>query len=180
MLKDDGALLKFLEVPKGDVPESAFGTKDASGKGPAMYVAPVQFVGQGHFIYLVQNKTKFPLLEVNEAGAIRTIQPKLPEGVQINTLVPSDENLYARVTEVQDGSIYELNTQEGTVLRRFQVDNSESGADVACVHDGRFLSFEHNDGKLVPLVGAAEPATDVAPNDQPKVNARKSSAADHQ
>jgi hypothetical protein len=32
---------------------------------------------------------------VNQAGAIRVIKPKLPEGVQIDVLVPSDENLYA-------------------------------------------------------------------------------------
>ena len=170
MLKDDGTLLKFLDIPKGDVPESAFGTQDASGKGPAMYVAPVQFVGQGHFIYVVQNKTTFPLLEVNEAGAIRAIKPKLPDGVQINTLVPSGENLYARVTEIQDGSIYELTAQDGVILRRFQVGDKESGADVACVHDEKFLSFQHSDGKLVPLIGTAEPTMDGGSADQPKRN----------
>ncbi len=168
MLKDDGTLLKFLEIPKGDVPESALGTKDANGKGPAMYVAPVQLAGQGHFIYVVQNKTEFPMLEVNEAGAIRAIQPKLPEGVQINMLVPSDENLYARVTEIKDGSIYELTPQDGAILRRFQVGDKESGADVACVHDEKFLSFQHSDGKLVPLIGTAEPATDAVSADQQK------------
>lgn len=172
LLKDDGTLLKFLEIPKGDAPESVFGAKDASGKGPAVYVAPVQFAGQGHFIYVVQNKTKFPLLEVNEAGAIRAIQPKLPAGAQINMLIPSDENLYARVTEIQDGSIYELSTQEGTVLRRFQVGNNASGADVACVHDGKYLSFEHSDGKLVPLIGTAEPAADAVSDDQTRSTKR--------
>jgi len=170
MLKDDGTLLKFLEIPKGYVPESALGTKDGSGKGPAVYVSPVQFVGQGQFIYVVQNKTKFPLLEINEAGAIRAIQPKLPTGVEINTLVPSDENLYVRVTEIHDGSIYELSAHEGVILRRFHVGDKESGADVACVHDEKFLSFQHSDGKLVPLTGTAEPAADAVPADQPKQN----------
>jgi hypothetical protein len=177
ILKDDGTLLKFLEIPKGDAPESALGTKDASGKGPAVYVAPVQFAGQGHFIYVIQNKTKFPLLEVNEAGAIRAVEPRLPEGMQISRLVPSDENLYARVNEIRDGSIYELNAQDGAVLRRFQVANNESGADVACVHDGKFLSFEHSDGKLVPLIGTAEPAADAAPNDPLKRNATGSTSS---
>jgi hypothetical protein len=46
---------------------------------------------------------------VNQAGAIRVIKPKLPEGVPIDVLVPSDENLYARVNPARNGSIYELN-----------------------------------------------------------------------
>jgi hypothetical protein len=38
-------------------------------------------------------------------------------------------------------------------LRRFETDNA---AGIACAHDGKFLSFDHGDGKLVPLVGTAE------------------------
>ena len=131
MLKDDGTLSKFLDIPEGDAPESAIGTKDASGKGPAVFVAPVQFAGQGHFFYLLQNKTNFPLLEINEAGAIRAIKPKLPSGMQIETLVPSDENIYVRTKDISAGAIYELNPQDGSILRRFRVGKNESGADVA-------------------------------------------------
>jgi len=126
--------------------------------------------GTGPLHLSTPEKTTFPLLEVNEAGAIRAIQPKLPNGVQISMLVPSDENLYARVNEIRDGSIYELNAQDGAVLRRLQVGDNESGADVACVHDEKFLSFQHSDGKLVPLIGAAEPAADGAPTDPSKRN----------
>jgi hypothetical protein len=117
MMKDDGTLLKFLEIPKGNAPDSALGTKDGSGKGPAAYLAPVQFTGQGHFIYLVQNKTNFPLVEVNEAGVLRVVKPHLPEGVQVDMLIPSDENLYAYLGELREGSIYELNAQDGTVYQ---------------------------------------------------------------
>jgi hypothetical protein len=160
ILKNDGTLLKLLEIPKGGAPDSALGTKDASGKGPAVYLAPVQFVGQGPFIYVVQNRTKFPLLEVSEAGAIRVIKPRLPQGAQINTLTPSDQNLYAVVGEFRDHSMYELNSANGAVLRQIiQVNDDKSGGTVACVHDQKFLSFEHEDGKLVPLVGTAEPAS---------------------
>jgi hypothetical protein len=101
--------------------------------------------------------TKFPLLEVNEAGMIRAIHPKLPKGTQIDTLIASDQNLYALVNPKDDGAIYELNAQDGTVLRRFALPEGP-GSPVACVHDGKFLSFEHGEGKLVPLIGTAEPA----------------------
>ena len=167
MLKDDGTLLKFLELPKSDVPQSALGSKPDSESGASVYIAPVQFVGQGHSIYMVQNRTTFPLLEVNEAGAIRSINPRLPNGVRINMIVPSDADIYARVNEIQDGSIYELDSQVGTIIRRFRVGDNESGADVACVHDGNFLSFKHGDGKLVPLVGVAEHIVAI-PERQPK------------
>lgn len=74
---------------------------------------------------------------VNQAGAIRGIKPKLPEGVQIDVLVPS----------------------------------YSWGVD--CVHDGGLLSFEHGEGKLVPLIGTAEPAAAAAPADQPKPTSSK-------
>jgi hypothetical protein len=168
MLKDDGRILKFLELSKGDAPESATGTKDASNKGPSVYVAPAQFAGQGHFIYLAQNKTSYPLLEINEAGGIRAIKPKRPSATEIETIVPSDEGLYVRLKDVRDGAIYELNSQDGSVLRRFRVGESESGADVACVHDRKFLSFEHSSGRLVPLIGTAELANAAAASSQKK------------
>jgi outer membrane protein assembly factor BamB len=83
-------------------------------------------------------------------------------------LVPSDENLDARVNPAGNGSIYELNAQDGTVLRRFKLEDGRSGSGVAGVHDGKFLSFEHGQGKLVPLMGTAEPAAEAASADQPK------------
>lgn len=159
MLKEDGTLLKFLEIPKGDAPDSALETTDATRKGPAVYLAPVQFAGQGHSIYLVQNKSKFPLLEVSEAGAIRVIKPKLPEGAQVNMLTPSEQNLYVVVGELGNSSTYELD-RDGAVLREIvQANDDEAGVNVACVHDQKFLSFKAGEGKLVPLVGTAEPAS---------------------
>lgn len=156
LLQDDAKFLRFLEIPKGDAPESMFGMKDRDRKGVAIYIAPSQLVPHGDSILIVQNKTEFPLLEVNPAGMIRAIHPKLPKGIQIDTLIASDQNLCALVNPKDDGDIYELNAQDGTVIRRFALDDG-ARSPVACVHDGKFLSFEHGDGKLVPLVGTAEP-----------------------
>jgi len=168
MLKDDGTLMRTLQISKNDVPESLFGTKDGSGRGPAVYIMPVQLMPEEHSILVVQNKTAFPLLEVSEAGEIRAIHPELPKETQIEGLIASDQNLYARVNPKDEGSIYELNAHDGTVVRRFELSDGRAASGVACVHDGKFLSFEHSDGKLVPLIGTAEPAADAA--DQPKQN----------
>jgi hypothetical protein len=160
VFKDDGTLLRFVEIPKKDAPASLMGTQNDSGKGPAVFVRPVQLVPHGDSIVVVQNKSKFPLLEVSEAGTVRPIRPKLPEGVQVKTLIPSDENLYAQADDVGGELIYELNAQDGSILKRFQIDKREQGAGVACIHDNKFLSFEPRDGKLVPRIGTADPALD--------------------
>lgn len=153
MLKDDGTFTRFLQIRKGDAPESIFQTKDGSGKGAAAYIAPTEFVPFGHTIVLVQNRSAFPLLEVSEGGTIRAIHPHMPNGVTIDGLIASDLNLYVRIKGSVQGSIYEIDAQSGAVSRRFETDDA---AGIACVHDGKFLSFDHGDGKLVLLVGTAE------------------------
>ncbi len=158
MLKDDGTLMRFLQIPKGDAPESMFGTKDGSGKGASVYIAPIQFVPEGHSIVIVQNKTSFPLLEVSEGGAITAIPTKLPNDTQIAGVIASDLNLYARVNPTTDGSIYEIGAHDGAVMRRFELSDGRSASSVGCVHDGKFLGFEHGEGKLIPLIGTAETA----------------------
>lgn len=158
MLKDDGTILKLLEISKNDAPTSMFGTADANGKGPDVFIRPVQLVPYGDSIVVVLNKSKFPLLEVSETGVIRAIKPKLPDGIQINLLIPSDENLYALVNDKSDGPVYEVSEKDGGIVRRFQVENS--AGDVACVHRGKFVAFSHGEGKLVPLIGTAEAVPD--------------------
>jgi hypothetical protein len=158
MLKSDGTLLRPLQIPKGDAPESMFGTKDGSGKGAAVYIAATQFAPEGDSILVVQDKTTFPLFEVNAGGAITAIPVKLPRGTQIEGLIASDQNVYARVNPATEGSIYEIDGNEGRVVRRFELSDGRTASGVGCVHDGKFLSFEHGEGKLVPLIGTAEPA----------------------
>ncbi len=160
MLKEDGTLLRSLQIPTGDAPESMVSAKDAPH---SLTISPAQLVPSGRSILVVQNKTAFPLLEVNEGGSIRAIRPKVPNGGQIETVIPSDRSLYviaspetaARETA---GVIYEMNSEDGAVLRRFELSDGRTATDVACVHDGKFLSIDYRDGKVVPLVGSAEPA----------------------
>jgi hypothetical protein len=163
MVKEDGTLLRFLQIRKGDDPDSVLGTKDGSGKGAAVYAAPAEFVPFGGSIILLQNKSAFPLLEVSEGGSIRDIQPHLPDGITIDSLIASDHNLYARVKGSEQESIYEIEAQRGAVLRRFVVGEGQSPGGIACIHDGKFLSFDHGEGKLIPLVGTAEPSRKADP-----------------
>ena len=151
VLKDDGSILEYLTVPKGSLPDKVIGTS-AGAKGPVL--TPAQLIGHGHSIYIAQLKTDFPILEVSEAGTIRAIRARLQEGLHIKMVIPSDMNLYAWADGPKD-LIYELDAQNGSLLRQLSVSDGQAGANVACVHDDKFLSFESKSGKLIPLIGTA-------------------------
>ena len=154
MLKEDGTLLRSLQTEKGDMPESIV---------HAHVMGAAQFVPEDRSIIIVQGDRTFPLLEVSEGGAIKAIHPKLPLGSSIKELVPSDRNLYPVVAQssadhASEGAIYEVRREDGSVLRRFELSDGRRPYQIACIHDQKFLSLDHADGKLIPLVGSAEPA----------------------
>jgi hypothetical protein len=158
-LKQDGTLLKFLEIPKGDVPGSMVGGNDSPRRG---VIASSELVPEGHSILIIQNKTTFPILEVSEGGTIRAIHPRLLKGEQLEAAIPSDRSLYviASPETTERGSagvIYEVNPEDGSLLRRFEL-TAGRASQVACIHEGKFLSPDHRDGKVVPLLGSPEPA----------------------
>jgi hypothetical protein len=154
MLKEDGTLLRSLQTEKGDIPESIV---------HAHVMGAAQFVPEDRSIIIVQGDRTFPLLEVSEGGAIKAIHPRLPPGSSIKALVPSDRNLYPVVAQssadhASEGAIYEVRREDGNVLRRFELSDGRRPYQIACIHDQKFLSLDHADGKLIPLVGSAEPA----------------------
>jgi hypothetical protein len=51
-----------------------------------------------------------------------------------------------------------VNSQDGSLLKRFELAAGRIASDVACVTDGKFLSSDYGDGAIVPLIGSAEPA----------------------
>ena len=160
MLKEDGTLLMPLEFKKGDVPESMIGK--AGGARPGV-IAPAQFVPDGRSIIIVQKESTFPLLEVSEGGALEAIHPKLSRNSSIKALIPSDRNLYAIVAQpgadsASKETIYEVSREDGNVLRRFELADGRRPSQIACIHDQKFLSLDHGEGKIIPLVGSAEPA----------------------
>jgi hypothetical protein len=171
LLKEDGTLLRPLQIKKGDVPESVIGK--AGGARPGV-IAPAQFVPEGRSIIIVQSESAFPLLEVSEGGAIKAIHPKLPRNSSVRALIPSDRNLYAIVTQpgsdsASEETIYEVRREDGDALRRFELADGRRPSQIACIHDQKFLSLDYGDGKIIPLIGSAEPENTA---DQQKGNAK--------
>jgi hypothetical protein len=161
LLKENGTLLKFLELSVNQAPESMISGAD----GPRPHsVAPFDLVAVGHSIILLQNQSRYPLLEVTEGGAIRDIRPQLPEGEHIQALLPSDQDLYVIAGSEEKNEaqqfIYQISPGDGTVVRRFSLHAGRVAPDsVACVNEGKFLSIEYGVGEVIPLVGSAELAS---------------------
>jgi hypothetical protein len=157
MLKEDGTLLKFLELAKGDTPASMIDRRNR-------VIVQSQFVSEGRSILIVQNNTTYPILEVAEGGTIRAIRPKLPLGLQIEAAIPSDQSLYVIVSPQAKGdsagAIYEMNPDDGSLLRRFELTHGRRASNVACVHEGKFLSLDYAGSNVVPvpLIGSIEPS----------------------
>jgi hypothetical protein len=157
LLKEDGTYLRSLDVPTGAMPNLAIGTEGAK---QGVLVA-VEFVRLGSSVMVLQTQGDFPILEVSQGGTVRAVPNKLPSGIRIDDLVPSDGNVFALVKADRNSrhdSMYEIRPQDGTVQRIFTMDDERDAAAVACVHDGKFLSLDYADGKVTPLVGTAEPS----------------------
>ena len=155
MLRTDGTLLRSLEVPKNGAPKSVFTSQTKNGQ--AVFIRPVQFISSGNSIVIVQNGTGYPLLEVNEAGVVRAIRPNLPRAAEIKSLVPSDHNLFLQTRLGSRDVLYEINKLDGKALGKFEMRSEDSS--VGCIHDDKFLSFEHKGSDFVFTVGTAEPVT---------------------
>jgi hypothetical protein len=160
MLKEDGTLLRSLEIPKNDAPESMI--SDSNAPHPHS-ILPSQMVSRDHTIILAQTEGNYPLLEISEGGAITPIRLKLANGEQLESLIPADRNIYVvarRETQQErtEETIYEVRSEDGSLIRTFAFSDGRMTADaVACVNDDKFLSIDYGSGKVVPLFGTAEP-----------------------
>jgi hypothetical protein len=161
LLKNDGTILEYLNPP-----ENYADSPDANPNSPQSKFPPGGIVGLQELIpvrdsIFVVNTHKRPLLEVRDSGAIRMIVPKLPKGVVIEGVIPSDQGLYLRASSDPDNShksvIYEVDEQDGSILRQFALPGNMIAAGIACVNNGSFLSFQYGDGgAFIPLTGTPE------------------------
>jgi len=164
MLKEDGTLLKSLEIPKSDAPASM--VSDSNAPHPHS-IAMSQMVSSDHTIIIYQTEGDYPLLEISEGGNVRAVRPLLPNGEQTESLIPADKNIYMvarsdRQKGNSDAIIYEVSPSDGALIRSFKLgDGPKTPDSVACINDGKFLSIDYGNGKVVPLIGTAEPATGV-------------------
>ena len=88
---------------------------------------PWQLVPQGQAVLILQGNSNFPLLEVNEAGAIKAIHLQLPKNLHIKALIWSDRGLYAILgpagnDPVAEGAIYEISQVDGALTETLRAE----------------------------------------------------------
>ncbi len=81
-----------------------------------------------------------------------------PHRLDLTQMVRLDRSIViAQIGGAYPLMVYEVDPQDGTVLRRLATSEGQALPDsVACVHDDKFLSLEFGDDKIIPLIGRAE------------------------
>lgn len=157
IVKEDGTPLEFVKIPEGDAPSSLAAPSNSSNPG---VIRPARLVSNGLSFIVIPSSAGFPLLEVAESGEVKPIRPKWPEKDQIPFVLPSDHGLFATGASESgqfSQQIYEIDPEDGSLLRRFDLPPHRIGSDVACIHENKFLSIDFGSGKVVPLIGTASP-----------------------
>ena len=134
------------------------------------------FPYQGNVLY-VRGRTGAPIYEVRAGGDASPVKIKAPDGYSVEYLLPSDRNWFVVSTEQgkftgAKSRIYEVNPSTGEVIARYLAEGAgqaksitEGESDLACFHEGEFVSVRHQDGKLTVLHGTP---TVARPNQKPQ------------
>jgi hypothetical protein len=172
LLDARGQWLRDVDFPK-EKQESAdktlqrsLGTSASSPEFASMLVVGLAsfFPYQGSVLY-IRARTGAPIYEIREGGDAQRLKISAPEGYSVEYLLPSDRNWFVVSTEQgkmtdAKSKIYEVNPSTGEVLARYLAEGAghaksitEGQSDLACFHEGEFISVRHKDGKLSVLHG---------------------------
>lgn len=185
LLDSGGQFLRYIDFPK-EKQEAAEKTVErslgftASGDLAAMTLSGLAsfFPYQGNVLY-IRGRSGTPIYEISAGGEAKVVKIKAPEGYAVEYLLPSDRNWFVVSTEQgkytnAKNVIYEVDPSSGEFLGRYLAEGSgrakaisEAQSDLACVHEGQFISVRHQDGKLTVLRGTPVPAQR-APAAKPK------------
>jgi hypothetical protein len=115
-------------------------------------------------------RTGAPIYAINAGGQAHPVKIKSPEGYSVDYMIPSDRNWFVAFAEsgkdFQAKSIVgELSPSSGELLARYLVEEAghtkefaEGQSEVACFHEGEFISVYRQAGKFTVLHGTPTPA----------------------
>jgi len=170
LLDAGGQLLRYVEFPK-EKPATEKAIASSYGVAASADLASMMLSGATSFfpyqdnVLYVQGRSGAQIYEISAGGEAQTVKIKAPQGYAVEYLIPSDRNWF--VVSAEQGKftdaksvIYEVNPSSGEFLGRYVAEGSgrtksvsEGESDVACVHEGEFISVRHQDGKLTVLHG---------------------------
>jgi hypothetical protein len=185
LLDSRGQLLRYIEFPKEKqeaaekIIERSFSFTESPDSAPTTLAGLASFFPhQGNVLY-VRSRSGAPIYEITAGGEAKAVKIKSPEGYAVEYLLPSDRNWFVVSTEQGKYSgaksmIYEINPASGEFLGRYVAEGSgrtkavsEGQSDLACFHEGEFISVRHQNGKLTVLRGTPVPAQAI-PTAKPK------------
>jgi hypothetical protein len=135
------------------------------------------FPYQSNILY-IRGRTGAPIYEIHEGGDAQPLKLKAADGYSVEYLLPSDRNWFVVSTEQgkftdAKSKVYEVNPSTGDLIARYLAEGAggsksttEGQSDLACFHDGEFVSVRHQDGKLTVLHGTPVPAKKITPPPQ--------------
>ena len=175
LLGSGGQLLRYIEFPKEKQTGAEKTVAGSFGLDASPEFASIMLAGFTSFfqyqddVLYIRGRSRAPIYEIGAGGEAKAVKIKSPEGYSGEYLLPSDRNWFVVSAEVgkftgAKGVIYEVNPSSGEFLGRYLAEGSgqsksvsEGQSDLACVHDGEFISVRHEGGKLTVLRGTAMP-----------------------
>src|SRR5271155_69023 len=181
LLDSSGQLLRNIELAKntkfakeeeGAAEKTAMRSSDEESSEVAgwMRYSWISFLPYQNDVLFVRGRTGAPIYEINAGGQAHPVKIKSPEGYSVDYMIPSDRNWFVAFAEsgkdFQAKSIVdELSPSSGELLARYLVEEAghtkefaEGQSEVACFHEGEFISVYRQAGKLTVLHGMPTPS----------------------
>lgn len=185
LLDSSGQLLREIEFAneKQEAAEKifkqSFGDQASPETAAWMLSLWTSFLPYQSDILYIRGRTGAPIYKIGAGGEAHRVKIKSREGYSVEYMIPSDRNWFVVSTESGKGSgsksvVDELSPSTGELLAHYAIEGAgrektlaEGQSDVACFHEGEFVSVRHQTGKLTVLHGTP---TGTKNNTTPSIN----------
>jgi len=162
----DGSLQRFLDAEKPLLGSEKM--MEAVGvlkkQSPEVQANPHPILGLAQIVSF-QDKLLFTwsgmtwILEITPGGSVRRVPIRVPPGLVIDHVIPSQEMWYialrtygADSNQDQESAFYEVSPSNGTLTKRFET-TPEYVSEIACEHDGEFRALLYDVNGQILLIG---------------------------
>jgi hypothetical protein len=172
LFNSGGQLVKYLQLPKDitDDPkraEKSFANSELSASVDVIAMLAQLYPYNGN-VLLVRAGSATPIYEIRESGEVWPVRVKIPNGLTVDHLIPSDRNWFldVRTSSLADKSdtVYEIDPADGEPLRQYRIESKDELEEaLSCEAQDSFSGIRHQHGTLTLLHGTAEPAAQKQP-----------------
>ena len=171
LVDSSGQLLREIQFakekqePAEKTFQQSFGEQASPEVAAWMLSLWTSFLPYQNDVLYVRGRTGAPIYEINAGGEAHPVKVRSREGYSVEYMIPSDRNWVVVSTESGKGFgskrfVGELSPSSGELLAHYAIEGAgrekalaEGQSDVACFHEGEFVSVRHQRGKLTVLHG---------------------------